>query len=207
MNWTAETWTDAMAKVDSALSALPLKSGYDAGRAIETARLMIQSGIVFGPGNDLPRARDATANQTAEDFRKFIELSRKLAVHINSMHSPALRAIEGAADGNSPHPLILADDLLRLCVTASKAQQELSPISLVRTAGRHENRAALDLAHMSSWAYEYITGERGTITTDPVTSERRGAFVQFVRAIFTATHREEDPVYYAQKALRQTKPI
>jgi hypothetical protein len=165
---------------------------------------MIQLAIVTAPINDLSRARDSGSKQTCDELNKLFRLAGELALHINNnMHSPALRILEKELGDKAIHPLILVDDLVKLCAAAMRGQEAMPQTPKPARRGRHKNQGALHLARMSASAYEMVTGKKPTITTDPVTSERRGPFIEFVRAIFDAAEKPADPTYYAQEAIRQ----
>jgi hypothetical protein len=183
--------------IDRIISGLPIKDGLDKAKAAQTARVMIQAGIEFGPINDLPRAQDAGTRQTEQELRDLIEHAVRLGHHILDMHSPALRAVE--ARSPKVEPLNLVDLLRSLAKAAESAINQPTTDAAPVLRGRRSNRKASDLADVARDAYEYYTGKRATITTDPITYKRSGEFLDFLSAVFDVAGVDADPVHYARK--------
>jgi hypothetical protein len=164
---------------------------------------MMQAAMVMGPINNMPRARDAGRDQTAKELQKLAQDAKALALHIRAIHSPALRAIEAQKPKISP--LLLADSLASLSGTAFLAIDHLSPTMEAVRKGRYPNERALTLATTARDTYEWYTGKRASIATDPNSNKRVSEFFKFVKAIFKVARVEANPEYFAGFVVRQKK--
>jgi hypothetical protein len=190
------TWSERMERIEAAIKALPLKDGMDGEKALAAARVMIQGGMVFGPIANLPRARAASPNKTYCELDTAAKIAAKLSKHIQSMHSPALRAVET----QNVSPLHLDTHLRSLIVAVERARGTL-PVENHANVGRPANASALLLAQSAHDVYEWYTGKRATISTHPQTGKRSGKYLEFVITIFDAAGLDADPVTYARQAL------
>ena len=134
----------------------------------------------LGRDEELPRNRPASQKASEAELEKLVSLAERLTDHIEAMHRPAVAAL--VAEGADP--LRLAADLQRL---RHDPLASLSGIDVNAPAARRPPKIeAREVAIHAARLFECITGRPPTYTTDPATSERRGAWPGFLGEVFAA---------------------
>lgn len=162
-----------------------------------------------GKGTFPKKFSNANAAVTETELRKLVELSKKLANHIEEMHAPAitvmldkdfrfrfLAEIRSTA-ANAEYSLKNLDQLLSSLVPPEMLKAD--------KGGRRENSRAKATSEILAYFYIKLTGKRPTLTNDPIheTSKPKGPFFNLVEEVFKILEIEEKPEHYADLA---TKP-
>lgn len=163
-----------------AITALP---GADAFERIEIERKaqfiweLAQSARRNALNCNLPASQGASD----KELRKLHDLCSKVVDHIEEMHSPAVTALanEGFVVATTVEELRKLMEGARYAFGACEGQE---------TKGRKRDIEASQISEIAGSMFEYVTGRRPTITTDPHTGEVSGDWPQFLRAVFDALH-------------------
>lgn len=164
-----------------ALQAVP-GAEHVAAEDLDTYARMLARVDRDGYGEELPRARPASAAASDLELEALHDLCLRLAAHIEkNMHQPAISAFQREA-GTSIF------DLAHLCAVAAEAARHAygSTEAPRRAAGRPPDIAAPAVTELAADIFEKITGAKAKYTTDPDTSEVRGDWCDFLGRVFAA---------------------
>ena len=172
--------SDIGAGLIAAIRALPNGERLDGKAVSDTARLIWAVAEGGREEELLPRNLPAGIKQTEREIAGVIELSRKLADHIEGLHRPAVDALyaEGA------HVFEQVSTLRRISEYARHAYP--GDDYAADSRGRPKKVEAIEVAHITSGIYERITGAKATFTSDPQTGQVRGKWPEFLENVYAA---------------------
>lgn len=135
-----------------------------------------------GRDEEMPRNRPASQKASEDELRKLAALAERLERHILSMRQPAVSALY--AEGAHVFELVRA-----LQETQENARHAFSGLEVGGTpSGAPKKIEAAEVAFLASRLFEHISGRRATFTTDPLTGKVRGAWPDFMSAVFDALY-------------------
>lgn len=162
-----------------AIASLP---GADITPADELARLarLIVAADDAGREGELPRARPATAASSDAELARLGAMCAGLADFIDTMRAPVIGALvrEGAR-------LPTLASMLR--ETAERAREAYGETGAPeRSGGRPPKVAAAGVTRVAAEVFARVAMFPATFTTDPVTSEIKGVWPEFLAEVFAA---------------------
>nr|WP_309502352.1 hypothetical protein [uncultured Roseovarius sp.] len=163
-----------------AIAALPGAETFEPSEIERKARFMWELSK-SARRNALKRNLPASQSASDKELRKLNDLCGKLADHIEDMHAPAITAL--ANEGILA--ISMAEDLRKMMEGARYA---FGACVGQEARGRKPEIAAAQISEIAGSMYEYITGKRPTITTDPYTGKVSGVWPDFLQAVFEALH-------------------
>jgi hypothetical protein len=149
---------------------------------VEGRALMLLRASNAGRDEELPRNRPASQKASEDELRKLATLAERLERHILSMRQPAVSALY--AEGAHVFELVRA-----LQATQEYARHAFSALEIEDTpSGAPKKIEAAEVAFLASLIFEHISERRATFTTDPLTGKVRGAWPDFLSAVFDALY-------------------
>lgn len=149
-------------------------------QASEGQAILLYSTSQFGRDEELPRNRPASLKASETELRALASLCDKLALHIESMHRPAV----GSFFGEGGDLFTFANQVREAKQIAEFAFGGIEIGDSGRGAGKKIEAA--QVTELSAHVFEHVTGKRPTFTTDPQSGQISGVWPDFLSAVFDA---------------------
>ncbi|WP_424992418.1 hypothetical protein [Oceaniradius stylonematis] len=162
----------------TAIRALPGGDALDGDTVTAQAR-MIWAVAEGGRDEELPRNRSASQEASEAEIAKLVELSERLADHIEAMRRPALSALTNV----HAYPFEAVRSLRAMAEQAKVAYSEINVSSAPR--GRRQKIEAAEVAFIAARLFEEVTDCRATFTSHE-SGNVSGEWPDFLSAVYDA---------------------
>lgn len=133
---------------------------------------------------DIGKEQDQTCNRPASqkasesELTKLHDLCEKLSTHLESLHEPALTALENEG-------FLIQNFSEYVWQIQEGAKIAFGSVEGQSSRGRPKQEEAAIISLSAASMYQEVTGKRATFTTDPASGEISGKWPEFLEAVFS----------------------